>query len=473
MAPSPDTASPRVVIAEDRNTATLCVPPEMPRDQLTLSFCKSVLKDHGVECTAAVNEAVARLLHDLPPEGQPIEAVIATGTDPEHGEDGHIEWFVESAEQDVELSFYHRCPYIMVEAGQILGRVHEPTPGHDGRDVTGGTRAAKPGRSVGWTFNDSILRNARGELVAQKDGMLIRAGHKARISQVLEINDSVDFSTGHIDFDGDVIVYHEVRDRFEVKATGTVEVHGLIEAATIRCGRDLVAKTGMAGREIGEAHVGGDLIARYLDNITGWVVGRLAIEREVINTRLTVEGDIEIPDGSVIGGRLVCGAKVRAAAIGSRAGVPTKLVLGVTPGPQKKLTQLEQVIEQAQQRREALLEEQQRLRDSKAAPDASSRERETELAFNLQQVDQMLARAAKGRKILQQRINAQWTVDVEVAKALYHGVQITVGSDCYEIREDIKGPARIMIGSDGTPHCQQGSTHPQPLINKARLRDAA
>ncbi len=57
----------------------------------------------------------------------------------------------------------------------------------------------------------------------------------------------MDFSTGNIDFEGDVRVLKGIRDIFEVRATGNIEVGGLIEASTIDAGGSVFAKGGMAG----------------------------------------------------------------------------------------------------------------------------------------------------------------------------------------------------------------------------------
>ena len=61
----------------------------------------------------------------------------------------------------------------------------------------------------------------------------MRDRKSAKVSNTLEIDQNVDFSTGNIDFPGNVIVHRSVKDCFTVKARDDIEVRGLIEAATL------------------------------------------------------------------------------------------------------------------------------------------------------------------------------------------------------------------------------------------------
>ena len=115
------------------------------------------------------------------------------------------------------------------------------------------------------------MLTAAGKFIAQTAGVLQFRANKITISQALVIDDYVDFSTGNIDFDGDVQVRRGVRDKFRIRATGKVEVQGLIEAAHIETGGDFEAATGMAAKETGRVQIGGSLTAKYLECVHGTV----------------------------------------------------------------------------------------------------------------------------------------------------------------------------------------------------------
>ena len=150
-----------------------------------------------------------------------------------------------------------RSACAMVKLGQNAARIVEPTIDTDSRDVRGRTLTASDGNPTEIKHDETINRNAEGILIALEEGVLIRTADNVFVHKVIVFDQYVDFSTGNIEFTGDVIVRKGVRDCFVIQAGGKVEVGGLIEAATIDCGGDPIARGGFAGREVGTAMVGG------------------------------------------------------------------------------------------------------------------------------------------------------------------------------------------------------------------------
>lgn len=124
-----------------------------------------------------------------------------------------------------------------------------------------------------------------------------------------------------------------VRDRFIVEATGNVIVDGLVEAATIKCAGHLAVRGGFAGRERGFAEVGKDMTGKYLDNVQGEVKGELRIDREIVNSELTVVGTLRSPNVTIMGGKITCHGEAEVAALGSPSGVPTQIVMEAKKAP--------------------------------------------------------------------------------------------------------------------------------------------
>jgi len=58
----------------------------------------------------------------------------------------------------------------------------------------------------------------------------------------------VDFVTGNIFFNGNVVVCGTVLDGFEIKADGDIIVSKIVESATLTAGRDVIVKGGVLGR---------------------------------------------------------------------------------------------------------------------------------------------------------------------------------------------------------------------------------
>lgn len=61
-------------------------------------------------------------------------------------------------------------------------------------------------------------------LIATMDGHLEYSNGAFYVRPVLEIRGDVDYSTGNIDFIGDVQIAGDVRENFSVRATGSITV---------------------------------------------------------------------------------------------------------------------------------------------------------------------------------------------------------------------------------------------------------
>lgn len=118
-----------------------------------------------------------------------------------------------------------------------------------------------------------------------------------RVIELYEVPGFVDFSTGNIDFEGSVHVRQGIRDRFEVKATGSIIVDGLVEGATIHCGGDFTAHQGMVGKERGLLFVKGNADVGYLNNVKAEIIGNLTVRRELMNCDLVIGKSLNCKHG--------------------------------------------------------------------------------------------------------------------------------------------------------------------------------
>jgi uncharacterized protein (DUF342 family) len=308
-APAPERHSAiSVSISDDRMTAAIRAPGDCPRNEISTESLCQALRTEKVYVDDAVVAAVERLIDQLAlmPQGEGIETVVAEGVPPTHGIDGRIDWLAQSMldvlpDDDAPVNHYERGALVLVKREQTIARVIEPVPGIDGRDVRGNPIPARIGRPAHRQLDATVARED-DRLVARIAGMLHRKRDRVFISEMMELADGVNFATGNINFSGDIAIRGDVLDRFRVKAAGDVEVRGLIEAATIETGGNLLAHGGMTGYPNGLIHVGGDMIARFLNRATGVIHGNLHVEREILDCDLTVGGDLDLPAGIITGG---------------------------------------------------------------------------------------------------------------------------------------------------------------------------
>ncbi len=472
--------APSAVISDDKLTAQLLIPPGYDRAMLTENLLESIIRDAGVEVTDYTKQALANLVQDPPPQDQAATVDIACGQPVVNGTDGKLQWLVDQddPEQDApaqdaqNTSYYDHSSFVMVHTGDEIGRVHPPTPGQDGRDVTGGTISAKDGKDVTILIDESIMRRADGLLIAQDDGVLHRETGKAQVRKKIEIQEYVDFSTGNIEFDGDIEVCRGVRDCFVVNASGNIKVLGLIEAAIIEAGNDLIAAGGFAGRERGHAKIGGSLRGKYLDNVQGNVEENLVIDREVINCELTINGSIDSPHGSIIGGRITSTGAVSIGTLGSGAGVVTELVIGSVPKLQPFASELEVMVETFTTEVDKLTAEQDLINKMsvKGRMTATDRERQTEIMFDLSMASARLDKALRTLDSVRKEISKRRRVDISVHRKINPGTTFILDDRCFKITEELKGPARIFFDDRGNPVCRQGESQACPLAQITEVK---
>jgi hypothetical protein len=514
MDPTAPTTSLEALVAKDRSEARLVIPAQMPRALLTLELCVQTLRDAGVQITRTVDQSLRELVATGPPSEADASIVVARAVAPTAGADARVEWALGRAAPDApaastpagapapahpghapqpgpagpaspaptaaapagpgaeRASLYEHSAFVVVESGQVLGHCIDATWGEDGCDVTGKVIAAKPGRPLALKLDETILHDSRGQLTAQCAGVLIRRGGLAKISRTLEVSQAVDFSTGNVDFPGDVVIHRGVRDCFVVKAGGHVEIRGIIEGAVIECGGDLNALGGMAGHERGHLRVAGTAHAKYLDNVSAQVRGDLIVEREIINSDLTVGGTTHCASGAIIGGGLTATGPVLAAVLGSIAGTPTHLLIGAMPFLEQRLAELQAFLAQLDKARADLAAEQERVTRQHYHPTAQDRERQTEFLFEAQGLDQKILRARQLQEDCQKHIGAHRVVQVDVVQHLFHGVTITIQGTRYQVTEDIRGPLRISWQAGVGPVYGHDPAALIPLIHIARASPA-
>lgn len=450
----------KILVSPDKSRVELLVCSSPEGVQPTLDDCLGILYHAELKVEDEIIEAITQALTDLDSEER---VLIAEGSAPEHGVDGHIEWFVDSDtdaahtpeldtkeertegdQEDEAVDHYSRCAFVMVEADQEIGQVIQPTDGQDGVDAWGQAIAAKPGKSISIKHDESIITDARGVMIAQANGVLSRSREKAAVKKLLEINEYVDFSTGHLDFDGDIAIAKGVRDNFSVTATGNIEIGQLIEAAKIEAGGSIFARGGMAGRGEGYATSGGDIAIKYFDSCEIKVGGDLIIEREMIDCVAIIAGAVRSPGAALIGGTTTVIGQVEIATIGAGSGTPTEIRLGAVPALEAKLVQLQTLQTKLTEKSDKIRMELDQLQARAKNLTPTEAERKTELMFEINPIDGQLEKCATSIQQMSDKIKAISTVHLVIHRAAHPGVVLTVGDAKFELKDRVNGPMTVL-----------------------------
>lgn len=317
----------QVHVDPDTGCATAMLPERTGQEPVTLdpAAMEAVCREAGIALNDQVRAHLTSMLDQYRAEPQAIERVIARPINPKDGADGYIEWQegydplarATVIDDNGRVDHYAGLNFIRVEEGTHVGTLHEPTAGTHGHDVFGKPIQATPGEPVSLKIDETVNVDEAGRMTAARDGVITVKDETLVVTKLLEISDHVDFSTGHIDFDGCVDIRQDVRDLFQIKSSGGLSVGGLIEAATITCDGNFIGHRGMVGRGRGSLTVHGDAEIGFLNTVTGTISGTLTVRREIIDCKLIVKGGVIAEACAVIGGTLELRGKSVIGIIGS------------------------------------------------------------------------------------------------------------------------------------------------------------
>lgn len=272
--------------------------------------------------------------------------LLATGNRPIQGEDGKlIEKFPRQLNREVKIdengnADYRELNYIqLIYKGDAICDIIPPRDGVPGVQVDGKIVEPKPVRPAKYRngINTEISEDGL-HVLAAKDGHLEFSNELFHVRPVLDIKGDVDYSTGNIDFNGDVHIVGDVREGFNVRATGNITIEGLVEAANVEAGGDLTISKGVLGDNQALIKSKGCIRVKYLENCVAYA--GMGIYADCIMASQVFSDDsisVRSGRGTVIGGGLTATRSIYATVIGSQSGRKTALTLGVLPYVQQDL----------------------------------------------------------------------------------------------------------------------------------------
>lgn len=339
-----------ISISSDKLKAWLSLTPGKGFPSPSLEEIEQKVKDHGIHYGLK-----RELLIQAAAQGKLDKTAIAEGDPPTHGKSAWFEYLLAEPDPETALAtaseaervdFRNRNAIVTVDENQPLMRRHPPEQGTPGRGVTGEAIPAEDGRdyqlleSIGSRFapQDSDL------LIASRSGRPIRQNRTVRVDDVLTL-ENVDYSTGHINFKGSVVVKGAVRDGFQVRATGDIVVHGSVEDAMLESENNIQIHGSMFGRERGRLSAGGNIQVTYIQSCEIDCLGDLSVFDGMFHCQTRVLGQITAGGrggkGQINGGEIWAGKRIIARIIGSNSSTATKVALGEDPYLRQKLRDID------------------------------------------------------------------------------------------------------------------------------------
>lgn len=438
-------AFPIVHITDDRLEAWLLVfPPVEEGNELDKEMLENALKKSKV--SFGIDED---LLDQLPGSRERYFRLlrIAKGQPVLHGKDGYIEDFYERTvkkkfeENDRGKIDYFNLNLVQnIEKGEVICQAVPPVEGVPGRTVQDQQINCRAGKTIPLPRGQNTEISEDGtKLLASISGRLEFSGSKFQVKSALEINGNVDFSTGNINFVGDVHIRGDVSSGFSVKALGDITIDGVVEAAEVEAGGDLVVVKGISGDLRGVIRAYRDIYAKYMESCSVHCKGNIQTDC-MVNCDVYCDGKIYVRSGrgTIIGGKIRAAQEVNSKIVGSRSESITSIFLGGQPCADYEREYLALTL--------AKLEDE--MEKVERQPDSPAKEkRMAKIRLDLSVGKMKMSHFDKSLKKLKEKIQEQGGSRLKCDIA-YPGLILTIGDENYSLtRETSMVNARLLNGS--------------------------
>lgn len=308
-----------------------------PGQILAMAKSNNIRRGVGIKRIRALLSKVAEAK-----PGARIEGLIAKGLPPRDGRSSKLVPLVPNAlervlkpqaKTDKKVDMRNLGEIVCVKAGAEILRRESPGKGRHGFDVRGNVLPSKIGDWLPFTLGS-------GTALSDHDENLVVstiAGMPKYNNMIMTVDDTficqgVNVGTGHITYEGSVLVNGDVTENMIVKAKGDVTVNGFAESAFIQADGDVIITEGAMGKQSDDHHeytctiqAGGSVYLQHgqgLDIICGadLNVGRQLAHCRVITGGQMIVGQPENPQGNLFACEVSSHGPVIAGTVGAVSG---------------------------------------------------------------------------------------------------------------------------------------------------------
>lgn len=337
----------KVTLSADHMAAfvTLQSDAERPTDEMLRAALHASSVVRGVD-----EAALQRLCGEDAPTDEPV--LVAQGEPSEPGQDATVEYLFEihplkagrETSEDT-MDFKDRGDIPQVNVGDVLARKTPVVEGRPGKDVHGRTlKVRKPkdrrlavggGTQLG-PDNLTVVAAAAGHPALTPSGVI-------SVFPEYRIDGDLGYATGHVNFNGRVIVSGLVQPGFHVKCGELIANE--VEDADIEASGDVVIKGGVIGARI---RTDGSVRARYFHTSHIDALGDVIVQSELFDSEVETSGTFHGDHCKLLGSRVSAKNGVIAEEVGSNSSQPCTIVVGVDERVAHKIEQLEASIAAAE-----------------------------------------------------------------------------------------------------------------------------
>lgn len=282
------------------------------------------------------------------PAGSSTKGILAKGRLPIDGQDTKFNTLVKTLKDrlktpklkdDGSVDMRDFGKLASVSPGETLIRQQPATPGKEGFNVLGDLLPAKSGEILSLVSGEGteISKSNPLELVSTIAGVPVEINNGMRVDDIFTISE-VTVKSGHIDFNGSVIVSGNIEPGMRVKAKGDITIFGTVESAQLTADGNITVKQGIIGHYKPEdkslsctLNCKGDIYISHAQysylEATNILIERQASHCSIKAVNLLQVGQAELPKGRLFGGEVLNATTLIAGEIGNESGA--KMVINL------------------------------------------------------------------------------------------------------------------------------------------------
>lgn len=357
-----------IEISPDNMLATMTLTAPWGGKAIGLTDVLTELKKNNV-CMGLSKVKINTLLQKLTTlkPGDSCKSAIAQGKSAVNGQPAALERKVSlarerllqpQAREDGTVDMRNLGAMIMVKSNDILMIKHPATEGLPGYNIQGEVLTAQPSQDLPLLAGagTALHPNDPNILIATVAGQPVETPNGMKVDDVLQLN-NVDISTGHINFEGSILITGDVHEGMVVRSSGDISVMGFVDSATLEAQGDITVSKGVIGRQIRANEFStsltaqGQISAQFVQYCQLIAKGNILITKQLLHSNTKAAGSLTISDahgrrGDLIGGIAHAEKGLVAVAIGATAGSKTEVLCAMERGELKqKLKQLEESVQ--------------------------------------------------------------------------------------------------------------------------------
>lgn len=344
-----------------------------------------------------------------------------------------------------------------VEKDQHLAELIPAGDGEPGVDVYGEPIPQRPGKHIKLPRGlNTYMSSDEGNLFARNRGHVYLRDGLLNIEPVYVVAKDVDFSTGNIEFNGEVVIKGDVKSGFRVETDGNILIRGSVESAEVSSiSGEIVVNGGIFGKYKAKLQAKHDIKAEFAQHAHLIAGNEIKINKYILDCRVEANGYVDVAKGQIIGGEVISKRGVVSREIGSPKIVKTRISVGksIDADAWMEALQIEKKLKDIKKEYDFLVERIMFLEVLEKRLKKLTDQKQAELAGYLQRKDQIrsgLDRLEAQKKALSESSGGIFN-EMPFIRAnfkIYPGVTIEMNNYNEEIKEKVNA-IKFILKPDG------------------------